>query len=119
MINEIINKYEHFSDSLIIKLVYIINDNSKVIEVTIRCMNKFKDYQFETIKLSFEDIISFRFIENENQSSFLINSALLLNEKGIITFDFFPLIFGRSKLSENENSDFKIKCRKVSYEQIE
>lgn len=118
MINEIKNKYEHFSDSLVLKLVYNLEDTSKNIEVIIKCMNKLKDWEFETIKLSFEDIILFRFIEKENQSSVSINAALLTSEKGVVTFDFCPLVFGRSDLKENENSDFKIKCRKVGYVQI-
>ncbi|UZJ64363.1 hypothetical protein OKW96_18605 [Sphingobacterium sp. KU25419] len=65
-------------------------------------MNKLKDWEFETIKLSFEDIILFSFIEKENQSSVSINAALLTSEKGVVTFDFCPLVFGRSDLKENE-----------------
>ncbi|MBN9293030.1 MAG: hypothetical protein J0G96_03520 [Flavobacteriia bacterium] len=118
MIDEIKNKYEHFSDSLVLKIVYDADDTSKKIEVIIKCMNKLNDYEFEIITLSFEDIISFCFIDTENQSNVSINAALLTNERGIITFDFSPLIFERAELKENENSDFKIKCRKISYKQM-
>jgi hypothetical protein len=115
MLNEIINKYEKFSDTLILEIVYHVVGNSRRIEVVINCMNALNNYEYEKIKLTFNDVVSMRFNENENQSSTVINSALLSENNGIIVFDFFPLIYGESSLKENENSDLKIKCREVSY----
>ncbi|RFS24447.1 hypothetical protein DVR12_04345 [Chitinophaga silvatica] len=119
MLNEIQNKYEQFSDSIILKFEYFTRGASKEIIVTIDCMNKLNDYKYETIKLSFNDVISFRFIENENEASVSINEALLIKENGVLTFDFFPLRLGASTLKENKDSDLIIRCKDVSYVKIE
>ncbi|MGN7784732.1 hypothetical protein ACTJIJ_09405 [Niabella sp. 22666] len=117
MFEEIVSKYEKFSDALISKVRYL-NAGVKTVEVLIRCMNHRNDYQFETIKLIFVDIVRIQFFEIENQSSTVINAALITNTDGIISFDFFPLIYDSSKLVENENSDFMIKCREIRYIQV-
>ncbi len=117
MLNEIISKYEKFSDSLISEIKYVSNER-KAVEVTINCMNRFEDYKFETIKLLFEDVLSIRFVENENNSSTLVNSALISSQNEFIVFDFFPLIFGEDELKENRDSDLQIKCKRVSYKKI-
>lgn len=111
MINEIINKYEKFSDALISEINYKSSLQTRSVEVIIKCMNSQKDYEWEIIKLKFTDILLFKFSENANSSSTLINSALLKEEDGIIVMDFFPLIFGDHNLKENINSDFIIKCK--------
>ena len=116
MINEIINKYEKFSDALISEINYKSSIQSRNIEVIINCMNSQKDYEWETIKLIFMDVLFFKFSENENSSSTLINSALLKEEKDFILLDFFPQIFGNYNLKENVNSDFIIKCKILKYE---
>lgn len=116
MLNEIVDKYENFSDALVLEIIY--NNKSlenKYIEVILRCMNKLNGYEFEIVKLSFFDIISFQFKELENQCSNFISSALLKKENDIIIFDFFPLQYGNSDLIESIDSDFKIKCKKVIF----
>jgi hypothetical protein len=72
----------------------------------------------ETITLFFMDIISVCFNEDGKQSSTLINSALVTNNDGVVVFDFFPLVNGGGKLKEDEDSDFKIKCKKIDYNVI-
>jgi hypothetical protein len=79
-------------------------------------MNSLNDYKWETIILIFNELLSIRFVENEKNSSTLINSALIKYENGILIFDFFPIIFGNLDLRENENSDFKIKCKEIKYQ---
>lgn len=116
MLNEIIKKYEKFSDALISTISYETSGNRKEVEVTIKCMNSLDDYKWETIKLIFTEILSIRFVENERTSSTLINSALIKKVNDILIFDFFPMIFGASDLRENKNSDFKIKCKEIKYE---
>lgn len=118
MLSEIINRYENFSDALISEIVYRVVDNSRSIEIVLNCMNALSDYEYEKIKLTFTSIVSIHFNENENQSSTIINSALITSDNGIMVFDFFPLIYGGANLKENENSDLKIKCREVSYEVV-
>ena len=115
MFNEILKKYERFSDGLILELIYRSSLDKKKVEVLIKCMNKEIGYRWETIRMHFIDVVFFRFIENESFSSTVINSALLNKEAGLITFDFFPLIFGDSKLEENNNSDFIVKCKDVNF----
>ena len=111
MIDQIISKYENFSDALVSEINYKSSLQTRSIELIVKCMNSQKDYEWEIIKLTFIDIIFFKFSENENSSSTLINCALLKEENGIIIMDFFPLIFGNYNLKENINSDFIIKCK--------
>ncbi|SKC08361.1 hypothetical protein SAMN05660841_04115 [Sphingobacterium nematocida] len=118
MLNDIIDKYEGFSDALISEVSYSSHSGARRIEVAINCMNTHTDYQYEQVKLIFIDVLSFRFIESENQSSLLINQALICELNGTIVFDFFPLVFGGGRLEENANSDLMIKCKNVSYESL-
>ncbi|UII32465.1 hypothetical protein LVD17_01250 [Fulvivirga ulvae] len=105
MLDEIKRKYGEFSDSLILKFTYEAKESSQNLEVIIHCMNELNNYEFETVKLSFVNVISFRFIENERTSSVLVNSAFLERKNGVITFDFSPSIYSSSDLRENKNSD--------------
>ncbi|OIN55611.1 hypothetical protein BLX24_29155 [Arsenicibacter rosenii] len=81
-------------------------------------MNKCKDYEFEVIRLVFEDVISIRFVEEENVSSLLVNAALIKKVNGVIIVDFFPLFYGENDLRENVESDFMIKCRGIHYDEV-
>jgi hypothetical protein len=119
MLNEIVKKYGNLSDSLISEIIYYAVDGTRRIEVILDCMNALNDYEYEKMKLTFNYILSIHFSENENQSTTSINSALIANDSGIIVFDFFPLISGEGNLKENENSDFKIKCKEVSYSLVD
>ncbi len=67
MFNEIVDKYERFSDALIIEFKYSAPGDLKQLEVLIKAANRLNNYQFEKIKLVFEAILSFRFVENENK----------------------------------------------------
>ena len=119
MLNEIINKFENFSDALVSEIKYNYALDRKDAEVTIKCMNRLNDYNWEIIKLFFIDVVYFRFYENDKTTSTIINSALLKNENDLIIIDFFPLIFGGSNLKINENSDFIIYCKRIEYTSIE
>lgn len=82
MINEILKRYESFSDGLISKISYERNHMNNIgkAEIYMTVMNAQDDYVFEKIKLSFIGIQKFRFVENENTSSFVINSAFIKEE---------------------------------------
>lgn len=84
-------------------------------EITIFCMNKFRDYNYEVIKLYFIDLIAVRFVENRRHQSTCINATFISNENGVITFDFFPEYLANNEQGEDENSDFSIKCKEVRY----
>lgn len=116
MIEEVSKRYESFHDAVISKYSYerSLEDMGRV-EIYIRVMNALDDYIFEEVKLTFIDIFKIRFVEEEKMSSLIINSALLKEEGGIVTMDFFPDIYSWG-LKENPDSDFYIKCRKIEYE---
>jgi len=77
-------------------------------------MNKKNDYASEVIQLTFLDVESVRIVEKGKDSSMVVNSALVKNEDGLITVDFFPLIYS-DRLAENDNSDLQIKSRAIEY----
>lgn len=120
MIEEIISKYETFSDALILSFTY---NNGKglpdTLDIVIRCMNKANDHEFEIIKLSFIDIISMRFMLEKNRCSTLIMDALIKVQDDAITIDFFPQFFSKGDIRENEESDFKVKCKRIEYSLVE
>jgi hypothetical protein len=119
MFDEIVAKYENFSDALVVEVSYRAGECSKNVEIIIDCMNSQNEYKFEKIKLILIDVVSMSFIERENQSSTVVFSALLLKNEQMLTFDFFPFIYGEGRLEENENSDFKVKCRDAIYFKIQ
>jgi hypothetical protein len=109
----IVSKYERFADSLISAVTYNSTSTTSIVEVLMECWSNEDDYKREKIKLKFIDIQLFRFIEVGGST--VINSALLKNEDNLITVDFFPIRFER-ELLEDTNSDFLIKCKKITYE---
>ena len=118
MFKEIIDKYENFSDSLISNINYKrSSEDEGKIEIVIRCMNSYNNYEFEIIKLTILGIYKFRFLEEKGFSSLIINSALLVEQEDCIIIDFFPDIY-KEKFVLNENSDFIIKAKSVIYELI-
>lgn len=117
MIHDIHRKYEKFSDALITSVRY---DNgppgSRNAEVQIKCMNSERDYEWEMVRLLFENVVFFRFADSERFSGTVINAALISTIDDMVTVDFFPIIGGTSGLTENVNSDFIIKCGGLTYE---
>jgi hypothetical protein len=118
MITEIINKYGNFADALVLGFsfennIHTANDKGRI-EVIIHCMNSEQDYEWEKVKLIFEEVLSFRFIENSNSSSTVINAALIIPKENKIIFNFFPLILS-TELKDDPASDFTIHCRKIKY----
>jgi len=118
MLEEIINTYGNFPDALILEITYRVIETERVVDITLYGMNFLNDYQYEKIKITFSDILSFNFSEKANESSTAIFSAFLGVDKGVIVFDFFPLIYEGGIFKENEKSDLKIKCTSVHYSKI-
>lgn len=119
MIEEIKEKYEDFADSLISQVSYLRTlDNQGIIEITLAVMNAENDYKFENIKLVLSNISTFRFVEMNNTSSLIIYGAILSQDNGVITLDFFPEIHD-DKYVVNEESDFLVRCKHITYEFIE
>ncbi|MBC9914306.1 hypothetical protein [Chitinophaga varians] len=118
MVTEIVKKYGNFADALVLGFSiesYTHSSSGKGnIEVLIHCMNGENDFEWEQVKLVFEEVMCFRFIENRNTSSVVINAAILNHENDEITFDFFPLMFNH-EFVENPASDFVIKCKRIKY----
>jgi len=118
MINEIIRKYGDFGDSVITNIHYdtFIKENYKQrLEITIICFNVENDFRHEVIKLLFEDIFDFVFIERDNISNWVSGGIYIMQNDDEIVFDFNPKDYF-DYVEENPDSRFKIKCRKVSYE---
>ena len=122
MIDEIIQKFEHFSDAIILQIQYKVsvgNPNAKGdVEAIIRCSNSQNEYAYEIIKLIFIDVLKFRFIEHETTSSTVITWALIQIDSDSILFDFFPILYSTTGVENNE-SDFLVRCLKVKYEKLE
>lgn len=97
---------------MISEIKYYQINNIRIVEVTLKCMNSFNDY--ENIKLIFNDVTFFHFKEAEPYSITAINSAFLNNDKGIIVFVFFSLLY-EDKLEENPESDFIVKSKRLFY----
>lgn len=113
--------YKKFSDCLIKKTKYdsyISEESKERIEVTLSCFNFERENRREIIKLIFEDLITVKFIQIKNNPSLFLDEVYILEENELITFDFFP-IDHFDYLEENPNSNFIIKCKKVSYEVLE
>lgn len=116
MIEEIKRKYEDFGDAVISQVCYSRTLEDKgIIQITLAAMNSENEYVFENIKLTLSDISTFRFVEMNNVSSLIINGAVLAENEGIITLDFFPEI-SASGNTINEASDFLIRCYQITYE---
>lgn len=113
MIQEIIDKYKSFHDATINKITYQrnINDEGFII-ISINAMNFQNNFEFEKIEVTFERIKSFRLVESFPYSSLIITAAIISEENGLITVDFFPDIY-KDKLVINENSDFIVKCHNI------
>ena len=114
MINEIVEKYEKFSDSLISEFTFKSSEIDQI-EIVIKCRNANRNYEWELVRLMFNDVFEFRFVSLANMSSVVINSALIKQENGFIIVDFFPLIFANDNLKENIQSDLIIKCKELKY----
>ena len=119
MIQEIIKKYDRFPDALILEINFKSITATLFkgdVAVTLRCKNHQADFKWEVVRLTFSEVVSFRFIEHIDASSVIVYAAMIQESEGIITFDFFPLMYGAFDLRENKDSDFMIKSRSVSYE---
>jgi hypothetical protein len=119
MLEEIIEKYGKFSDSLVSEISYKCYITEKgteddTIEVVLRCMNFKNENKFERIKLKFVGVMVYKFSQNKQYPSLFLDEVYIKEEDGIITFDFFPIDYF-DYLEENPNSEFIVKCKEVSY----
>ena len=122
MIEEIIEIYDDFHDSLITKIQYNRNFNyyepqksiEPDVELYLSCFNCQNYFERELIKIVFTDVSFFNFQNYEG----MVSSALIKKENDIITFDFFPIIYTEHS-GEDLNSFCIIKCKSVNYEVME
>lgn len=114
MIQEITDKYKSFHDATIDKITYqrTINDEGFII-VNINAMNFKNNFEFEKVEITLKGIRSFRLVESFPYSSLIITAAVIIEEEGLITVDFFPDIY-KDKLVINEDSDFIVKCNSIT-----
>lgn len=121
MLKELIKNYEYFHDALITeyhyKSGYHIDVRKKVIsevDIYISCFHA-ETSNNDKLKINFKEIEYFR----ANDIEGMVYGALMKEEKGIITFDFFPTIVSSGEVEENPESNFIVKCKEVSYTIIE
>lgn len=86
-------------------------------EISISCANKEKNYKYEIVKIYFSNLLEIIFIEKENQDNLTTGDVYIIEENGIITFDFDPIDYF-DHLEENPVSRFKIKCKEINYEVV-
>lgn len=114
MIEKIREIYGEFSDSWISK----VEIGKKEISIFITCANKLNNFKYETIKVSFIDTVNYKIDTGKVTDSYAVKDTFIEIENGYILFDFNPIDY-YDYLKENDDSKFKIKCKKVAYEFIE
>ncbi|MDN3673027.1 hypothetical protein QWY99_08180 [Flavobacterium branchiarum] len=121
MIQEIIKKYDYFSDAQIKNVSYTYPTGQGAnVAVQIECCNTQNDYDWELINIVFNDITFVRFIGYGDSIGSVIDMAFIKIEEDEIVFDFFGLFDADNQtLGENPESDFIIRCKKVDYQVIE
>ena len=121
MLNEIIDKYGKFPDSLIKVVKYSISiseKNDDSVETIISCFNGKEENKREIIRIIFKNIELIKFSQINCFPSLFLNEIYIKKENnGLITFDFFP-IDHFDYLEENPNSNLIIKCKNIEYEII-
>ena len=117
MLEKITSEYAKFPDSLIEGIYFfpISKESDSTIEVILSCFNLKKENKNEIIKLIFTKIELIKFNQFNDDPSLFLDEIYIDYKNDLITFDFFP-IDHFDYLEENPNSNFIIKCRKISYE---
>lgn len=121
MIKDFINKYGQLSDSIIkeVNFVTLFKDNKdiKLIKMKIYCSNIERDFDYETVELHFNDIVSLSFNIDKN---FLFSSpsdVLIEYNENDILFEFDPLDY-LQYLKVNPNSTFQIRSRFFEFKKL-
>ena len=129
MIEELIANYDGFHDALILNFEYktnidLSNDTFKAgineINLIISCFNLLKDYQRETIKITFTEIDNFKYIKYDG----MVSDSLIKKENDFTIIDFDPEFLSKDEngkfiLGINPNSELQIKFKNLFYEIIE
>jgi hypothetical protein len=128
MFKNLIEDYEDFGDALITEVHYksnfnyqdVVKSGKEEVDILISCFNRNRDYERDLIKITCIDIKSLKIQKSER----MIFGALMKEEEGIITLDFFPIIDtvtdeGEFILRENIESHCIVKCSEVIYKVLE
>ncbi|KQX13588.1 hypothetical protein [Flavobacterium sp. Root420] len=128
MFKNLIEDYEDFGDALITEIHYKSNFNyqdvaksgNHEVDILISCFNRNRDYERDLIKITCIGIKSIKIQKSER----MIFGALMKEEEGIITLDFFPIVDtvtdkGEYVLRENIESECIVKCNEVIYKVLE
>jgi hypothetical protein len=128
MLKKLIEDYEDFGDALITEIHYksnfnyqdVLKSGKHEVDIVISCFNRNRDYERDLIKITCIDVKSL----NIHKSETMIFGALMKEEEGIITLDFFPILNtvtdeGEYILTENIESHCIVKCSEVIYKVLE
>jgi len=123
MLNEIKEKYQTFSDSVIHRIGFkTLNEETSLIQndmiIFIEALN-WKNDTWERLKIIFTEVTQIRIIENKRRHIDVVFEALICEDSGEVVFDFDPIdIDGVGNLKENPDSNFSVRCKSVSFELI-
>lgn len=116
MIEEFARAHYDFNDALINEFRFFTVNGKPSLEILITCMNDQTD-DWHTIRIVCTNVVFFKFRQDWNTSSTVVNTALTKTEGDMMTIDFFPYING-STLEENPESDFIVKFKNFTSEII-
>jgi hypothetical protein len=116
MLEEIKLKYSRFHDAQICKIIFNDKYGNNDLNLILSCTSSQNDYNLDNIKISFIDVISFKFNFKKSMGLLTIFACFLKTENDIITVDFDCIYLDEDNLKENPNSEFIIKCKEISYE---
>jgi hypothetical protein len=119
MFNEILQKFAPFHDASILSFKHWFEGTTLngYFEVYIRCYNHDQDDNYNVVRFLFTSLVFIQINKDiYSNDSIVVEEAIVKEDDGVYTFEFFPCIYSNEILIENEYSMFKIKCKSVKYE---
>ncbi|WP_298143425.1 hypothetical protein [Flavobacterium sp.] len=121
MIKDFINRYGQLSDSIIkeVNFITLFKDNEEInlIKIKIYCSKIDSDFDYETVELHFNDIVSLSFNIDKDFLLFSPSDVLIEYNENDILFEFDPLDY-LQYLKVNPNSSFQIRSRFFEFKEL-
>jgi hypothetical protein len=119
MFNEILQKFAPFHDASILSFKHWFEGTTfnGYFEVYIQCYNHDKGGKYNIVRFLFTSLVFIQINKDfYSNASIVVKEAIVKEDDGVYTFEFFPCIDSNEILVEDEFSEFKIKCKSVKYE---
>ncbi len=119
IIEEIISKFQHFNDSIILSFnyKYDLEKSKKNIEIILKCMNFQNNYIFETIQIELEDVKYLKILDTDKLNYLVPTSICVTKNKEEYVIDFDPINYDQ-EIQLNPKSEFLVKCTTINYRNI-